>query len=387
VTDAFTAAGLARVDEIVSAAVAQGQVPGVVAAVASGNGVHMFVAGEATVGGEPMRPDTLFRIASLTKPMAAAAVLSLAEDGALTLDEPIERLLPELAGRRVLRRPDAPLDDTEPVDPQPTVRQLLTFTWGIGMQGAMFVAPQPWPIVTAAAERSLQTFGPPAPGSTPDPDTWLARLAELPLIAAPGERWLYSTGAQVLSVLAARAAGTPFDEVLRQRLFGPLEMSDTAFWTSDTARVATAYARPGGELTVIDPPDGQWSRPPAFPDGAGGLLSTAADVVAFGRMLLRGGAGLLRAETVAAMTTDQLTEAQRTYPWGGFDMLDGQGWGFGLSAYDDGSYGWDGGSGTRWRNVPELDLTVVVLTQRQFDENGPPAVCADVVNAAKSALA
>jgi CubicO group peptidase (beta-lactamase class C family) len=387
VADAFTPAGIARIDEIVSAAVARGQVPGAVAAVASGNNVHTFVAGQATVGGGPMRPDTLFRIASLTKPMAAAAVLSLAEDGALTLDEPIERLLPELAGRRVLRRPDAPLDETEPADRQPTVRDLLTFTWGMGMQGAMFVTPQPWPIVAAAAQRSLQTFGPPAPASTPEPDTWLARLAELPLMAAPGQMWLYSTASQVLSVLAARAAGAPFDEVLKQRLFGPLAMSDTAFWTSDTARLATAYGRADGELMVIDPPDGQWSKPPAFPDGAGGLLSTAPDVVAFARMLLRGGAGLLRAETVAAMTTDQLTEAQRAYEWGGFDMLDGQGWGFGLCAYDDGSYGWDGGSGTRWRNVPELDLTVVVLTQRQFDETGPPAVCADVVEAARSAVA
>ncbi len=370
-----------------AAAVRQGQVPGVVAAVASGNSQHTFVAGDATVGGAPMQADTLFRVASLSKPMTAAAVLSLVEDGALTLDEPVDRLLPELADRRVLRRPDAPLDDTEPAHRQPTVRDLLTFTWGLGMQGAMFVAAQPWPIVTAAAERSLHTFGPPTPGSTPDPQTWMARLAELPLMAAPGATWLYSTGSQVLGVLAARAAAKPFDEVLQERLFGPLAMSDTAFWASATDRLATAYMRADGEFAVVDPPDGQWSTPPAFPDGAGGLVSTAADVVGFGRMLLRGGAGLVRAETVAAMTADQLTAAQRTYEWGGFDMLDGQGWGFGLCVEDDGSYGWDGGSGTRWRNIPELDLTVVVLTQRQFDETGPPAVCTDVVAAARAAVA
>jgi CubicO group peptidase (beta-lactamase class C family) len=334
-----------------------------------------------------MRADTLFRIASISKPMTAAVVLSLMEDGVLRLGEPVERLLPELADRQVLRRPDGPLDDTEPASRPFTVRDLLTFTWGFGMQGAIFVAPKPWPIVTAAADRSLETLGPPAPATTPDPDTWLARLGELPLMAQPGAMWLYNSGAQVLSVLVARATEKPFDAVMQERLFGPLGMTDTAFWTSDTQRLATAYARFGGELSVADPPDGGWSTPPAFPDGAAGLVSSAHDVLAFGRALLRGGAGVLRAETVAEMTRDQLTPAQRTYGLGGFDMLDGRGWGYGLSVLDDGRYSWDGGFGTTWSNVPELDLTVIVLTQRQWDENGPPAVCADVLEAAKAALA
>src|SRR5450755_1626369 len=223
--DGFSDTALARIDEIVGRAVAQGQVPGVVAAVARGDAVHVATAGWMAVGGPPMRRDTLFRISSTTKPMTAAAVLALVDDGLLKLDGQVDELLPELAGRRVLRRPDGPLAETVPARRPVTVRDLLTFTWGFGMQGAMFMASQPWPIVTAAAERQLSAFGPPQPATTPDPDTWMARLGELPLLAQPGERWLYQTGSQVLGVLASRAAGAPFDEVVRERVLGPLGMT------------------------------------------------------------------------------------------------------------------------------------------------------------------
>jgi CubicO group peptidase (beta-lactamase class C family) len=383
--DGFDQAVLARIDQIVEQAVEQGQAPGVVAAVARGPDVHVATAGAMAVGGAAMRRDTLFRISSITKPMTAAVVLSLVENGLLDLDGPIDELLPELADRRVLRRPDGPLDLTVPAQRPITVRDLLTFTWGFGMQGAMFIAPEPWPIVTAAAERGLATFGPAQPGSTPDPDTWLARLGELPLLAQPGERWLYSSGSQVLGVLAARAAGAPFEDVLHQRLLGPLGMADTGFRAADAARLATAYERRNGQLTVTDPPDGQWSRPPQFPDGAAGLVSSADDLIAFGRMLLRGGDPVLAPATVAEMTRDQLTAAQRTNIWPGFSFLSGRGWGYGLSVLDDGRYTWEGGSGTAWSNVPAQDLTVVVLTQRAVDETGPPAVCEDVLAAAREA--
>jgi CubicO group peptidase (beta-lactamase class C family) len=160
------------------------------------------------VGGAPMRRDTLFRISSTTKPMTAAAVLSLVDDGLLELNGPVDELLPELAGRRVLSSPDGPLDQTVRAERSVTVCDLLTFTWGFGMQGAMFMAPEPWPIVSAALERQLSTFGPPQPGGMPDPDTWIARLGELPLLAQPGERWLYQSGSQVLGVLATRPTGS-----------------------------------------------------------------------------------------------------------------------------------------------------------------------------------
>jgi len=383
--DGFEGEALGRIDDIVGRAVEQGQVPGVVAAVARGKTVHVATAGSMALGGAPMRRDTLFRIASITKPMTAATVLSFADHGLLDLEEPAQRLLPELAERKVLRRPDGPLEDTVPAQRPITVRELLTFTWGFGMQGAMFMAAEAWPIFTATVDRELATFGPPQPGSTPDPDTWLARLGELPLLAQPGDRWLYQTGSQVLGVLVSRLAGAPFDEVLRERLLGPLGMDDTGFHAADTSRLATAYAKRDGRLEVSDAPDGQWSRPPVFPDGGGGLVSSVDDVVAFGRMLLRGGGDVLTPATVAEMTRDQLTPAQRGNVWPGFSFLDERGWGYGVSVLEDGSYSWDGGFGTAWSNVPSQDLTVVVLTQRAADDMGMPAVCSDVLAAARAA--
>ena len=381
-----------RIDEIVEAAVEQGQAPGVVAAVAKGDATYVKAAGVMAVGGPPMRPDTLFRISSTTKPITAAVVLSLVEEGLLDLGGPVEELLPELADRRVLRRPDGPLADTVKAERPVTVRDLLTFTWGFGMQGAMFMSPDPWPIVTAVEERELASFGPPEPVTTPDPDTWMARLGELPLLAQPGERWLYSAGSQVLGVLAARAAGAPFEDVMRERVLTPLGMHDTAFHAKETKRLATAYENRDGQLTVSDPPDGQWSRPPRFPDGGGGLVSTAGDLLAFGRMLLRGNPVLktpvpktpvLKAETVAEMTRDQLTAAQRANVWPGFSFLEDRGWGYGVSVTDWG-YTWEGGLGTAWSNVPAQHLTVVVLTQRAADETGMPAVCDEVLAAARA---
>jgi CubicO group peptidase (beta-lactamase class C family) len=372
---------LARVDQAVEAAVEQGQVPGVVAAVARGHELHVATAGLMAVGGAPMRRDTLFRITSMTKPMTAVAVLALVDAGLLALDDPVDALLPELADRQVLRSPDAPLDQTVPAQRPITVRDLLTFTWGFGMQGAMFMAAQPWPIYTATVERQPSTLGPPEPSVTPDPDTWMARLGELPLLAQPGERWLYQSGAQVLGVLASRVAGASFDTVLRDRVFGPLAMSDTAFHAADTTRLATAYETRDGHLEVSDAPDGQWSRPPAFPDGGGGLVSCVDDVVAFGRMLIRGGSPVLQPATVAEMTRDQLTAEQRANVWPGFSFLGDRGWGYGVSVLADGRYTWEGGFGTTWSNLPSQDLTVVVLTQRAADEAGMPAVCDDVLAA------
>ena len=373
-----------KLDDIIEAAVTRGDAPGVVAAVGRGDEGYVAAAGVMAVGGPPMQPDTLFRISSITKPVTAAVVLSLAEDGAFGLDEPVDRLLPELANRRVLRRPDGPLTDTIAAERAVTTRDLLTFTWGFGMQGAMFMAPEPWPIVSAAAERELGTFGPPQPDTTPEPDTFMVRLGELPLLAQPGERWLYSAGSQVLGVLAARAAGAPFEDVMRERVLAPLGMDDTAFYADDTGRLATAYERRDGNLAVTDPPDGQWSRPPRFPDGAGGLVSTAEDLLRFGRMLLLpGGNPVLTAGTVAEMTRDQLTPAQRANVWPGFSFLDDRGWGYGVSVTDWG-YTWDGGLGTAWSNIPDQDLTVVVLTQRAADETGMPAVCEQVRTATSS---
>jgi CubicO group peptidase (beta-lactamase class C family) len=250
----------------------------------------------------------------------------------------------------------------------------------------MFTPGTPWPVVEAARQLRLETIGPPQPDGQPDPDTWIAGLGRLPLLAQPGERWLYNTGAHVLGVLLARATAEPFAEVLRTRLFEPLGMRDTAFWTSETDRLATAYAPTPDGLVVWDPPDGQWSRPPAFGDGAAGLVSTADDLLAFSRMLLAGGASVLTADAVRAMSTDQLTDAQKDH--GGLTpgFFARKSWSFCQAVYDDGSFGWNGGLGTSWIADPAHDLTIIVLSQRLFDGPELPQAHRDIQSAAYAAL-
>lgn len=229
--------------------VADDNVPGLVALVASGDQVHVEALGRLSAGGPPVARDSLFRIASTTKPITGAATLALVAEGLVGLDEPVDQLLPELANRQVLREMGGPLDDTVPATRPITTRDLLTFTFGFGMSGEMFTAAGAWPVVIAAEELSLVAFGPPDPAIQPDPHTWIGALGSLPLMAQPGERWLYNTGALVLGVLLGRAAGTSCGEVLRTRIFEPVGMSSTGFWTSDTDRMAEAY-RPGPDGLV-----------------------------------------------------------------------------------------------------------------------------------------
>ena len=321
----------------------------------------------------------------MTKPVTAAVIMALVDEGLIGLDEPVDRMLPELADRQVLIRPDGPLNETVPAIRAITARDLLTFTFGFGMAPGMSSPAAPWPVVAATEELRLSTIGPPNPDVQPDPDTWIAGLGSLPLIAQPGERWLYNTGASVLGVLAARAAGPSFADMLRTRIFEPLGMRNTAFFAADTDRLATAYLATDDGLKVWDEADGRWSRPPAFPDGAGGLVSTADDMLAFARMLLRGGAPVLTSDAVHAITSDQLTDDQKSH--GGLTpgFFDRKSWGFCQAVYDDGAFGWNGGFGT-WRVDPAHDLTVIVLTQRLFESPAAPAVHVDVRAAAYAAL-
>jgi CubicO group peptidase (beta-lactamase class C family) len=251
----------------------------------------------------------------------------------------------------------------------------------------MFMAATPWPIVTASEELHLATIGSPDPDAQPDPDTWIAGLGTLPLLAQPGERWLYNTGASVLGVLCARAACEPFTRVLRSRLFEPLGMRDSGFWTPHTGRLATAYRSSADGLLAWDQPTGTWSRPPAFGDGGAGLVSTADDLLAFSRMLLAGGAPVLSAQAATAMTSDQLTAAQKARGGLGPDFFAHLSWSFGQAVYESGSFGWDGGLGTSWLTDPAYGLTVIVLTQRQFDTHLPPPLHGELQAAARAALA
>lgn len=386
--DLLTGAGLARFAAVAAEHVGDDKVPGLVALVARGDQCHAEVRGSLSIGGPPVQRDSLFRISSTTKPITAAAVLALADEGAFGLDDPVDGLLPELADRRVLRRMDGPLTDTVPAHRPITVRDLLTFTFGFGMAMEMFVAPEPWPVVRAAGELPLHTLGPPDPAHQADPDAWIAALGSLPLLAQPGERWFYNTGASVLGVLLARAAGMPLAEVWRTRVFDPLGMGDTGLWTSDTDRLATSYQPTDDGLRVWDEPDGGWSTPPRFGDAAAGLVSTADDLLAFARMLLRRGEPVLSKEAVGEMTRDQLTADQRAQAGPG--VLGDRSWGFcqavAVEGPHAGAFGWDGGLGTSWLVDPARDLTVIVLTQRMFETPQPPPVHVRLQAAAYAAL-
>ncbi len=231
---------LARLRDVMSGYVERGKVPGVVALVSRHGEVHVEAIGAKSAGGgDPVRRDTIFRIASMTKPITAAAAMILVEECRLRLDDPVDRLLPELADRRVLRRLDGPLDDTEPARRPITLRDLLTFRMGFGI---LMAPPGSYPIQRAASELDLGQ-GMPQPQTPPAPDEWIRRFGTLPLMHQPGEKWVYNTGSDVLGVLIARASGQPFERFLRERLFEPLGMRDTAFSVPPASldRFATSY--------------------------------------------------------------------------------------------------------------------------------------------------
>ncbi|MFB1485296.1 serine hydrolase domain-containing protein [Corallococcus sp. RDP092CA] len=378
---------LADVTSVLRGHVERGELPGLVALIARGDTVHVDTLGTQDLepSGPPMRRDSLFRLASMGKPITAVATLMLVEDGKLPLDGAVDPWLPELANRRVLRTPDGPLDDTVPAKRAITVRDLLTLRWGLG---AVMAPPGTHPIQRAMAEAQV------APGFhllTAPSDEFMRRLGALPLRYQPGERWAYHTGYEVLGVLVARASGMRFDAFLRERLFVPLGMKDTAFTVPEEKRdrLTTAYSRDPatGRLKAWDTPaDSFWSRPPAFPSGGGqgGLVSTADDLLAFCRMLLgRGAAGgtrLLSSASIQELLTDQLSEEQKARSPFFPGFWDASGWSFGGAVCTKpdgisptaGRYGWAGGYGPTFFIDPRQDLTALLLLQRtvQGPEDG-----------------
>jgi CubicO group peptidase (beta-lactamase class C family) len=383
----LTAPGLQHLHKVAASYVDNTLVPGLVALIACGEQVHVETLGTLRLGGHPVTRDSIFRISSITKPITAAAALVLVGENLFNLDTAVDALLPELANRRVLARMNGPLEDTIAASRAITVRDLLTFTFGFGLTADMFASPTPWPIVEATDALHLATMGPPDPEVQPDPDSWIAGLGSLPLMAHPGQRWLYNTGAQVLGVLAARASGQRLADVLRTRIFDPLAMKNTGFWTPQAERLATAYQPTSEGLAEWDAPNGAWSHPPAFGDGAVGLVSTADDLLAFSRMLLNEGSPVMSPEFARSMTTDQLTPMHKIYEGLTPDFFTGRSWGFGLAVLDNGAYGWDGSLGTSWLVDPNHDLVVIVLTQRLFETSQTPAVHRDIQSAAYAALA
>ncbi|WP_431932603.1 serine hydrolase domain-containing protein [Nonomuraea jabiensis] len=390
-------AGLDRMRQVLAGHVGSGAVPGLVALVGRGDETHVEALGTLHAGGtEPMRRDTLFRMASLSKPITAAAVMILVEECRLRLDDPVDEWLPELADRQVLRSIDAPLDDTVPAARPITVRDLLTFTFGFGV---VLAAPDTYPIQTAIRELGLDT-------TAPDfgPDEWIRRLGTLPLMHQPGELWQYHVGSDVLSVLVARVSGQPLEEFLRERLFGPLGMKDTGFHVPADRihRLPTSYAHnpENGELVVWDEAaGGKYSRPPLFPAGGDGLVSTVDDYHAFFRMLLNrgtfGGARILSRASVELMTMDHLTPGQKVEKDAFGDHFGRHGgYGFGLAVRthrrdlaSPGQFGWDGGLGTTAYADPAEDLVGILLTQSAMDSVHTPRLHKDFWTTAYQAIA
>ncbi|MFD0020496.1 serine hydrolase domain-containing protein [Streptomyces sp. NPDC058382] len=369
--------------EVLEEHVRDGSVPGAVGLVARGNRVDVQAVGNADVGGgTPMARDSLFRIASITKPLTAAAAMLLIEDGRIALADPVGPWLPELAAPMVVRTPDGPVDDVVPAARPITLLDLLTFRAGYGF-------PSDFSLPAVAPLFDELNQGTPEPQGAAAPDAWMAALSRIPMLHQPGEAWLYNTCSDILGVLIARVSGQPLPEFMAERLFEPLGMTDTGFAVpADRIGRFTHYYRPGteGKLQQVDAPDGQWSRMPDFPSGAGGLVSTVDDWYAFARMLLDEGAvgsrSLLTPESVRQMTTDHLTPQQRAAS-GLF--TEGQGWGFGGSVDVErldpwnvpGRYGWVGGTGTTAHLVPATGTVAVLLSQVGMTGPTPPVLMGD----------
>lgn len=339
--------------------VAEGRYPGAVVAVRHAGTTTVHPTGTLAVdGGEPVTAGTPFRIASLSKPFGGVLTLSLVAAGQLDLDADVARWLPELAEPRVLRHPDAELTDTVAAEQPVTVRDLLQMTCGTGL--LMDESP---------LARAMWADGV-SPGPLPpahDPDTWVRRLAALPLADQPGQGWRYHTGSDLLGVLLARAAGQDLPDLLAQRVTGPLGLTGTGFWTD--LPLPVQYAPGDGGLEVLDPADGAWAAPPVFPSLGGGLVSTAADVCAFlGAVADDALPGGVRAADVLhdGLTGTQRAAAQtflgpgRTWARGNLELT--------LEVTDPwttpGRFGWTGGTGTSAYCDPTLDLVAVLLTQR-----------------------
>ena len=399
-TAGFNLERLAVMHEIMARHAGTESLPGLVTLISRGEETDLQAYGTMTTDGDtPMQKDTIFRIASLTKPVVAVAAMTLVEDATLRLDDPVDSYLPELANRRVLRAIESDLSDTIPAERPISLRDLLTLTPGYG---AIFAAPGTYPIQQAMDDAGLSP-GPNTPAMTAD--EMLQRYAGLPLVAQPGTRWLYNNGSDILGILLARAADMTLGDLLSERIFGPLGMMDTAFSvpSGKVNRLPGVYFRDpaSGEVVEFDAagPESRFASPPLFESGAGGLVSTASDLLAFGEMMrgngTRGDVRVLSRPSVALMTTNQVRPEQVNAA----DFFPGfwetHGWGFGLAIDTEraelfmspGRYGWDGGFGTSLYVDPTEDVIGVLLTQQSWDGISLPKVHLDFWNGTYQALA
>lgn len=338
--------------------VGAGELVGWVAGVQDPTGVTIATGGRRSIDGPPMQEDTLFAIASCSKPLGGILTLRLVELGVLDLDDPIARWLPELAEPRVLTAPGGPLGETGPAEAPITVRHLLTMTPGFGWV-------HEGPLAEEMAARSV------APGPFPPPmtpDEYVSALASLPLAEQPGRSWRYHTSSDVLGVLLTRATDRSLESLLEEYLCRPLGLTDTGF-VGDPDRMATVYGPTlAGGLQPFAVPEGTFTAPPRFESLATGLVSTVGDQLAVLASLAGTAPAVLAPGTVELMRTDQLTPRQRA---GGADLLGADaGWGLHVEVRPDGRFGWAGGLGTIGYADPATGRAAVLATQVTVDAPG-----------------
>ena len=334
----------------------------------AGRVVQVNEIGHRDIGARlPMQRDTIFRIASMTKPLTVAAAMSLVEEGRLALSDPVTTWLPELADMQVLDTPGGPLDRTHPARRAITVEDLMTHRSGL----AYFFS------VTGPLARAYGRIS-----AKQSPDAWLAEIGALPLEHQPGDRMTYSNSTDVLGILLERIEGRSLQEVLADRLLSPLGMADTAFFVAprNRGRVATMYKLTSEDTVSHDAMGPPATTPPPFCMGGANLFSTADDYLKFARMLLAGGevdgVRVLSEQSAQSMRTDRLTADQKRHPFLGMPFWLGRGFGLNLSVVTEptksrqlfgpgglGTFSWPGAYGTWWQADPTNDLILVYLIQ------------------------
>ncbi len=360
---------LKRIAPAMQAYVDRGQVAGVLTLIARrGEIVHQECFGLADLEAKtPMRPDALFRIYSMSKPITCVAALMLWEEGAFALLDPVSQYLPEFKGMQVLGP-----NGLEPLQREITVRDLFTHTSGLS-----YPNPEGSP-----AERLLwqATREAEATGGEPDLAEWLGRICRAPLTCQPGSRWQYGFSHDVLGRLVEVLSGQPFDRFLEERIFRPLGMADTGFYVppAKLGRLTAMYSLDSqGQLHLEDPPAGRWARPRRFLSGGGGLVSSTQDYLRFCQMLLNGGeldgVRLLGRKTIELMTQNHLPPPPLPSSFGGDENHPGYGYGLGVRVLVDvarsglagsvGEYGWAGAAETYFWNDPVEQMIGLVMLQ------------------------
>jgi CubicO group peptidase (beta-lactamase class C family) len=333
-----------------------------------------------TEAGLPMQRDTIFRIASMTKPVTVAAAMSLVDDGKLELSDPVSRWLPEFSDMSVLVDPTEPLENTVPARRPITFDDLMTHRSGLAYSFSVI-----GPLGRAYGKVSLRQ----------DQDAWLTEIAALPLVHQPGQQLTYSHSTDVLGIALSRIEGKPLHAVLSERIFEPLKMADSGFFISPDkrGRAATMYRLDDNDGLCHDAMGPIPVREPRFCQGGAALVCTADDYLRFIQMLMGDGTldgvRVLSEKSVHLMRTDRLTAEQKQIPFLGMPFWIGRGFGLNLSVVTDptqssrlfgpgglGTFGWPGAYGTWWQADPANELIVIYLIQNYPDFSAAAAAVA-----------